>query len=45
VHSRYNNGPRTLPWGTSAFTDDTTVQCTRFQTFRGSVCYVNWILG
>jgi hypothetical protein len=25
VYSRYNNGPRTLPWGTSALTDVSSV--------------------
>jgi hypothetical protein len=25
VYSRYNNCPRTLPWGTPAFTDDSSV--------------------
>jgi hypothetical protein len=25
VYSRYNNGPRTLPWGTPALTDDSSV--------------------
>jgi hypothetical protein len=43
-NSRYNNGPRTLPWGTPvpALTDD--LICTGFQPLRGSVCYVNRIL-
>jgi hypothetical protein len=25
VYSRYNNGPRTLPWGTPALTEDSSV--------------------
>jgi hypothetical protein len=25
VYSRYNNGPRTLPWGTLALTEDSSV--------------------
>jgi hypothetical protein len=25
LYSRYNNGPRTLPWGTPALTDDSSV--------------------
>jgi hypothetical protein len=25
VYSRYNNGPTTLPWGTPALTDDSSV--------------------
>jgi hypothetical protein len=43
VYSGYNNGPRTLPWSTPALTEDSSV--TRFQPLRGSVCYVNSILG
>jgi hypothetical protein len=27
VYRRYNNGPRTLPWGTPAFTGDSSVYC------------------
>jgi hypothetical protein len=38
VYSRYNNGPRTLPWGTPALIDDCSV-------YSGSVCYVNRFLG
>jgi hypothetical protein len=33
AYNRYNNGPRTLPWGT------------QFQPLRGSVCYSYRILG
>jgi hypothetical protein len=25
VYSRYNNGPRTLPWGTPALTEESSV--------------------
>jgi hypothetical protein len=31
VYSRYNNGPRTLPWGTPALTEDSSVYS--FSTF------------
>jgi hypothetical protein len=40
VNSRYNNGPRTLPWGRLRI-----VLCTRLQHLRGSVYYINRILG
>jgi hypothetical protein len=43
VCSRYNNGPRTLPWGIPSLTGENF--CTRFQPLRGSVCYANRILG
>jgi hypothetical protein len=42
MYSRYNNGPRTLPWGTPALTDDSSVYSV--STLRESVCYVNRIL-
>jgi hypothetical protein len=43
VYSRYNNCPRTLPWGTPALTDDSSVYSV--STFTRSVCYINRILG
>jgi hypothetical protein len=43
VYSRYNNGSRTLPCGTPALTDASSVYSV--STFRGSVCSVNRILG
>jgi hypothetical protein len=43
VYSRYNNGPRTLPWGAPALTEDSSAYSV--STFRGSVCYANRILG
>jgi hypothetical protein len=42
VYSRYNNGPRTLPSGTPALTDDSSVYSV--STLWGSVCYGNRIL-
>jgi hypothetical protein len=42
VYSRYNNGLRTLPWGTRALTGESSVYSV--STLRGSVCYVNRIL-
>jgi hypothetical protein len=43
VYSRYNNGHRTLPWSTPALTGK--VQYTQFRPLRGSICYINRILG
>jgi hypothetical protein len=37
VYSRYNNDPRTLPWGMPTFTGR--VLCTQLQPLRGSVYY------
>jgi hypothetical protein len=43
VYSRYNNGLRTLPWGTPALTEDSSVYSV--QPLRGNVCYANRISG
>jgi hypothetical protein len=43
AYSRYNNGPRTLPWVHLLWLR--TVLYTRFQPLRGSVWYANRILG
>jgi hypothetical protein len=43
VYSKYNNGPRTLAWGTSAFTDDSSMYSV--STFTRKCLYVIRILG
>jgi hypothetical protein len=39
VCSRYNNGPRTLPWGKPTLTEESSVYSV--YPLRGSVCYAN----
>jgi hypothetical protein len=43
VYSRYNNGPRTLPWSTPAMNGKNSVYSV--STFIRSVCCANRILG
>jgi hypothetical protein len=44
VYSRYNNGPRALPWGVTALTEESSVySVSAFR--RKCVCYANRILG
>jgi hypothetical protein len=43
VYSRYNNGPVTLPWGTPALTDDSSVYS--ISTFTRKSLYINRISG
>jgi hypothetical protein len=38
VYSRYNNGPRTLPWGTPALTDDSSVYSVSTFTRKCLLC-------
>jgi hypothetical protein len=38
VYSRYNNGPRTLPWGTPAVTDDSSVYSVSAFTRKCLLC-------
>jgi hypothetical protein len=38
VYSRYNNGPRTLPWGTLALTDDSSVYSVSTFTRKCLLC-------
>jgi hypothetical protein len=38
VYSRYNNGPRTLPWGTPALTEDTSVYAVSTFTRKCLLC-------
>jgi hypothetical protein len=42
VYRRYNNAPRTLPWGMTTLR---IVLYIHFQPLRGNVCYANRILG
>jgi hypothetical protein len=41
VYSKYSNGPMTLPWGTPALTNDSSV----YSVSTFNPCYVNRILG
>jgi hypothetical protein len=38
VYNRYNNGPRTLPWGTPALTDDSSVYSVSTFTRKCLLC-------
>jgi hypothetical protein len=38
VYSRYNNGPRTLPWGTPALIDDSSVYLVSTFTRKCLLC-------
>jgi hypothetical protein len=38
VYNRYNNGPRTLPWGTPALTDDGSVYSVSNYTRKCLLC-------
>jgi hypothetical protein len=45
LYTRYNNGPRTLPRGTSALTEDSSVYSVSTFTYLPTFSYVNRILG
>jgi hypothetical protein len=44
VYSRYNNGPRTLPWGAPALTDDSSVYSVSTFTRKRLLCKYDFMI-